>query len=106
MSVVDQLRQLVAADMSAADKNTVTALLNQWRQVRNWGDSFEITCAARLREIERSEPSMSAEQVAAEASRVTVREATRPFDRAATVETITLPPETSTTWSATENSGS
>ena len=60
MSVVDQLRHLVAADVSGADTNTVMALLNQWRQVRNWGDSFEIICAARLREIERSEPAMSA----------------------------------------------
>jgi hypothetical protein len=88
MSVVQHLQHLVAVDVSSADKDTVMMLLDRWRRIKNWGDSFELTCAARLRDLERSEPAMSAEHVAAEASRVTVREALRPFDRARTVETI------------------
>jgi hypothetical protein len=88
MSVVQHLQHLVTADVSTADKDTVMMLLDQWRRIKNWGDSFELTCAARLRELERNEPAMSAENVAAEASRVTIKQAMRPFDRARTVETI------------------
>jgi hypothetical protein len=88
MSMVSLVERIVAVDVSEADTNTVRAVLDWWRQVRNWGDSIEVACANRLNELATVEPSIFPERVVADVTRVSMNEAVRRFDRAKTTTAI------------------
>lgn len=88
MSIVALVEQLIAVDVSEADTNTIGQVLDWWRQVRNWGDSIEVACAARLSELVTAEPSMFPERVVADAARLSMNESVRRFDRVTTTTAI------------------
>ena len=88
MSLVGLVQGIVAVDLPAADQAAVAAALADVRRVRGWLDSIEIAAARRLAELAVVFPSMFPEQVAAEAGRITVPEASKGFDRARTADAI------------------
>ncbi len=88
MSLVGLVQGIVAVDLAAADQAAVSAALADVRRVRGWLDSVEIAAARRLSELAIASPSMFPEQVAAQAGRVTLPEASRGFDRARTADAI------------------
>jgi hypothetical protein len=88
MSVVSLVESIVAVDVFEADTTSVRAVLDWWRQVRNWGDGVEVACVARLNELAKAEPMLCPERVVAEAARVSMNESVRRFDRAKTVSTL------------------
>ena len=88
MSVVGLVEKIAAVDWGAADKDAVTRVLADVRRVRGWLDSVEIRASRRLAELAAACPSMFPEQVAAEAGRVSLTEASKGFTRADTVTAI------------------
>ena len=88
MSVVGLVEAIAAVDWDGADRDAVAAVLADVRRVRGWLDSVEIRAARRLVELALASPSMFPEQVAAEAGRVSLTEASKGFERAATVAAI------------------
>ncbi len=62
VNVGDTLAVLLEADVGAADRDAVAALLRQSRELRSWLDSFEVRCVRRTSELAaqgRSEPAES-----------------------------------------------
>ena len=85
MSVVGLVESIAAVEWSGADQQAVAAVLEDIRKVRGWLDSIEVCAAKRLGELADACPSMFPEQVAAEAGRISLAEASKGFDRAGTV---------------------
>jgi hypothetical protein len=79
---------IVAVEWDAAGQDAVASVLADVRRVRGWLDSVEVCAARRLAELAAACPSMFPEQVAADAGRVSLTEASKGFDRAATVAAI------------------
>ena len=102
MSIVSLIQGIVAIDVSTADKCAVASVLVDVRRVRGWLDSVEVTGARRLADLAVVYPSIFPELVASEAGRVTLPEAARMFDRAATTAVI---PEMGTALSDGQTSG-
>jgi hypothetical protein len=88
VSVVGLVQGLVAVDWGVADRAAVAGALADVRRVRGWLDSIEVSAARRLGELAAISPSMFPENVAAEAGRVSLGEATKGFDRARTTAAI------------------
>ena len=84
MSLLGLVEGIVAVDLAVADQACVTAALTDVRRVRGWLDSVEVAAARRLGELADESPSMFPEQVLAEAGRLSLPEAAKGFDRAAT----------------------
>ena len=85
VSVVGLVESIAAVEWSGADQQAVAAVLEDIRKVRGWLDSIEVCAAKRLGELADACPSMFPEQVAAEAGRISLAEASKGFDRAGTV---------------------
>jgi hypothetical protein len=88
VSVVGLVETIAGVDWAVADRSAVASALADVRRVRGWLDSVEIRAARRLAELAAACPSMFPEQVAAEAGRVSLTEATKGFQRADTVTSI------------------
>ncbi len=88
VSVVELVETIAAVDWAAADQRAVAGALTDVRRVRGWLDSIEIAAARRLTELGAASPSMFPENVAAEAGRVSLAEASKGFDRAQTTAAI------------------
>jgi hypothetical protein len=86
--VVGLVDPIAAVDFGAADRAALAAVLVDVRRVRGWLDSIEVAAARRLAELATASPSMFPEQVVAEASRVSLTEASKGFDRAQTTADI------------------
>ena len=79
MSIVGLVEQIAGVDWAGADQTAVAGVLADVRTVRGWLDSIEILEARRLTELADACPSMFPEQVAAQAGRVTLSEASKGF---------------------------
>jgi Domain of unknown function (DUF222) len=88
MSVVGLVESIAAMAVSDADQQQVERVLGEVRRVRGWLDSVEVSAARRLAELAAEAPSMFAERVLADAARVSLVEASKGFDRVATIETV------------------
>jgi Domain of unknown function (DUF222) len=88
VSVVELVQGIVGVDWDVADQAGVAAVLTDVGRVRGWLDSIEVAAARRLGQLATESPSMFPEQVAAEAGRVTLPEASKGFDRALTTAAI------------------
>jgi hypothetical protein len=86
--VVGLVQALVGVDWSLADQGAVASALADVRRVRGWLDSVEIIAARRLSELAVVSPSLFPERAAADAERITLPEASKAFERAATTTTI------------------
>ena len=86
--LVESVESMAAIDWVAADRSTAAGVLADVRRVRGWLDSVEVAAARRLAELAVESPSMFPEQVAAEAGRVSLAEASKGFERAGTTATI------------------
>jgi hypothetical protein len=83
--LVGLVESIAAVEWDAAGQDAVASALADVRRVRGWLDSVEVCAARRLAELAVACPSMFPEQVAAEAGRVSLSEASKGFDRAGTV---------------------
>ena len=88
MSVVGLVEAIAGIEWVDADRDAVAGALADVRMVRGWLDSVEICAARRLGELAALCPAMFPEQVAAEAGRVSLTEASKGFERAETVAAI------------------
>ncbi len=86
--MVELVETIAAVDWGAADQQAVAGVLTDVRRVRGWLDSIEISAARRLADLGAESPSMFPENVAAEAGRVSLAEASKGFDRARTTAAI------------------
>ena len=80
----------VLVDVRHADLQVVQQAMAESRRARARLDAFDIDAAARLDELARESPSMVPfpERAVAEATRVSLVEASKQFDRARTVDTV------------------
>ena len=88
MSIVGLVEQIAGVDWAGADQAAVAGVLADVGTVRGWLDSIEILAARRLTELAAACPSMFPEQVAAQAGRVSLSEASKGFHRADTTAAI------------------
>lgn len=102
MSVLGLVEKIVEVDWATADQPAVTAALTDVRRLRCWLDSIEIAAARRLAELAATSPAMFPEQVAADAGRVSLVEASKGFDRA---QTTTAMPQMGSVLARGEASG-
>ena len=80
MSIVGLVARIAGVDWAGADQAAVAGVLADVGTVRGWLDSIEILAARRLTELAAECPSMFPEQVAAQAGRVTLNEASKGFN--------------------------
>jgi hypothetical protein len=88
VSVVALVESIAALQWADADQDSVASVLTNVRRVRGWLDSIEVAATRRLGELAAVSPSMFPERVIADASRTTVVEASKGFDRVRTVEAV------------------
>ncbi|MGZ4702804.1 MAG: hypothetical protein ACXV98_16460, partial [Ilumatobacteraceae bacterium] len=88
MSVCGLVESIGNVDWVAVDADGVAVVLGDVRRVRGWLDSVEVAAAARLVVLAESSPSLFAERVMADAGRVSLGEAAKGFERAATTAAI------------------
>jgi hypothetical protein len=88
VSVAATVAALAAVEWESADEAVVAARLADVRRVRGWLDAVEVAAARRLSQLAAVSPSLFAERIAADAARVSLVEAGRGFERAATTAAI------------------
>ena len=75
-------------DVGSANRDSLLVALEESRQVRARLDRFDIDVAARLAALAAESPAIFPERVVADATKVSLVEAARQFERAKTLETI------------------
>ena len=88
LGVLGVLESLLAIDLAVADSDAVLAALGESRRVRARLDGFDVAAARRLDELARQCPSMFPERAVAEATRVSITQATKGFERAKTLDIV------------------
>ena len=80
--------QVSASRLSVSDSAQCAALLGQLNSLRSWIESRSLAVTARLNELAVETPGIFPEQILAEATRVSLSHAIRPFRRAEAVELL------------------
>jgi len=87
-SIVATVQSVLRVDWTTADQAVATAAMADVRRLRGWLDSVEVAGSRRLAELAAAGSSMFPEQVAAGAGRMSLTEASKGFERAATTATV------------------
>ena len=82
------LKQTTATQLSVSDSAQCAALLGQLNGLRSWVESRSLAVTARLNELAVETPGIFPEQIVADATRVSLSQATQPFRRADAVDLL------------------